>query len=228
MHWSALTPRILAFGVVAGRMAMICVAIAVAFAGIQILRFESVSERADLAREILSAAPAGGSVIKVAAQRELAPWTNRLGFSLRARAHLLHLEVAAPPHDYKAIEQAEAALAAAAPTLSATWLALAEARVLSANMEGSLQAWRMSRLTGGHEGYLMVDRVIYGLRNWSALSAADGEAVAREMIGTMDMPIVRRRYRDALADAPADMRSNVADTLQRVGADRNLLSEAGL
>ncbi|MEJ1937796.1 hypothetical protein WDZ92_46995, partial [Nostoc sp. NIES-2111] len=137
--------------------------------GVQVLRFEMVVSRVDWASSILQNSPNGGEVIWTSTKKALDPWTNRLGFALIARAQLLAMQAAKSPLNIDSLEEAEVALIVASPTLSTSWQALAELRLARGNTAGGLAAWRISRLTGGHEGYLMVDRATLGLLHWQQL-----------------------------------------------------------
>ena len=90
--------------------------------------------------------------------------------------------MAETPNDNAAIEGALDELAAVSPTSTATWQALAEIRKARGEpMERVLAAFRMSALTGSHEGYFMMQRAIFGLAHWNELPEEDRRIVVRDI-----------------------------------------------
>ena len=102
---------------------------------------------------------------------------------------MLDIIMAETPHDNAAIEGALAEIAAASPTSTATWLALAEVRkARGASMESVLAAFRMSSLTGSHEGYFMMQRAMFGLQHWKDLPEQDQRTVVRDLVQSFGGP----------------------------------------
>jgi hypothetical protein len=110
-------------------------------------------------------------------------WTDTSSVSTTARHLMLQIIMAETPHDYTAIENALDEFAAASPTSTSTWEVLAEVRnARGASIESVLAAFRMSALTGSHEGYYMMQRAIFGLKHWNELPEADRRTVSRDIL----------------------------------------------
>src|SRR5437588_25542 len=78
-------------------------------------------------------------------------WTNTTSIATAARTFMLEVILAESPNDNAAMEGALDEIAAASPTSTATWAALADVRKRrGASMERVLEAFRMSALTGSH------------------------------------------------------------------------------
>ena len=93
-----------------------------------------------------------------------------------ALSTMLDLLVAETPNDKASIEAALDEIAAAAPTSTAAWQSLAEMRkARGAPIDSVLAAFRMSALTGSHEGFFMMQRATFGL---AALERAAGRRPA--------------------------------------------------
>jgi hypothetical protein len=211
-----------------GRVVIVSVALVAMVLGIQVLRFHGMLDRVTWAQSILSAGTSGGTVVWAAAEKDLQRWTNSLGFMLIARAYRLDLQAATAPTVFADLEKAEIELIAASPTLPTSWQALAELRLAGGDTAGGLAAWRMSRLTGGHEGYLMVERATLGLKHWSDLGADDRQQVAREIAATADANGPVSLYRDIFAAADPALREAVRIEMQAIGMSATDLARLGL
>ena len=197
-----------------------------AYVGAEFLTFASF---ADQVQAKLAAPPAAlsGSIIDKTA---LSQWANVSGTSGEAREFLLAVTRAESPDDYRAIEQAISEAAAASPAWDSEWLALTEARVASgAPLESVLAAFRMSDLTGSHEGPAMFQRALFGLDHWDQLPAADRRTVVRDLLATRSDEHVDLRYRDLLAAKPEPLRDDIRAALAASGlAPPQVLQALGL
>jgi hypothetical protein len=148
-----------------------------AYCGADILRFEALRNRIWLS-------PSDEPLARVL--DSVSPWTNVSVVATPARSFMLDLIVADTPHDNAAIEGALGEIAAASPTSTAAWLSLAETRkALGAPMESVLAAFRMSSLTGSHEGFFMRQRANFGLLNWSALPEEARQIAIRDIVSSV-------------------------------------------
>src|SRR6266536_5453785 len=128
-------------------------------------------------------------------------WADVTGVATRARRLSLQIVLTEAPQDTAALEQAMSQLAENSPTIVSAWLALAETRAArDAPMESVLAAFRMSALTGSHEGYMMMHRAIFGLEHWTELPGPDRRTVIRDILTTAsDAHFRSPRYRSILA-----------------------------
>src|SRR6266566_1168153 len=148
-------------------------------------------------------------------------WADVTGVATRARRLSLQIVLTETPDDTAAVEQALSQLAEDSPTMVPAWLALAEARSTSgAPMESVLAAFRMSALTGSHEGYMMMQRAIFGLEHWTELPEPDRRTVIRDLLATVSAPAlpVGQRYRRMLAAKSAAEQDNIRAALIASGA----------
>jgi hypothetical protein len=112
-------------------------------------------------------------------------WKDTSGVATRARRLTLDLVLARSGADSAAIENALDELVNASPASAGAWLTRAEYyRSLGAPMERVLPGFRMSVLTGSHEGYLMAQRVRFGLEQWTNLPEEDRRTVIRDLVGS--------------------------------------------
>src|SRR5438105_15258501 len=133
---------------------------------------------------------------------------------------MLEVILAESPNDNAAMEGALDEIAAASPTSTATWAALADVRKRrGASMESVLEAFRMSALTGSHEGYFMLRRAMFGLEHWKVLPDADRQTVARDLLLSIGpangLPLAR--YREILKGKPEAERDSIMSTLSSSG-----------
>jgi hypothetical protein len=112
-------------------------------------------------------------------------WKNTNGVATRARSLALDIILAKTPGDTAAIENALDEVAKASPTSVAAWQArVAFQQARGAPMERVLAAFRMSALTGSHEGYFMMQRANFGLEHWTELPEVDRRTVVRDLVGS--------------------------------------------
>ena len=181
------------------------------YGGANILGFQALTNR-------IWFGPADGSLKSVLAS--VSAWTDTSSVSTAARTFMLEVILAETPNDNAAIEGVLKEMAAASPVATATWVTLAEARkVRGASMESVLEAFRMSALTGSHEGYFMLRRAIFGLEQWNVLSDADRRTVARDVLLSIgpanNLPLAR--YRAILKAKPEAERDDIMSTLSASG-----------
>jgi hypothetical protein len=158
-------------------------------------------------------------------------WTNTSSIATPARSLMLDVIMAETPHDNEAIEGALAEIAASSPTSTATWQALAEVRkARGASMENVLAAFRMSSLTGSHEGYFMMQRAIFGLEHWNQLPEQDRRTVVRDLLTSFG-PEHRAatRYREILAAKSEPERDSIRTAILESGlASKGVLQALGV
>jgi hypothetical protein len=191
-----------------------------AYGGANILRYEALSNR-------IWFGPADQPLTSVL--DSVSAWTDTNNVAIPARSTMLDLIVAESPHDSTAIEGALDKLAAGSPTSTATWQALAEIRkARGESMESVLAAFRMSALTGSHEGYFMMQRAIFGLEHWNELPEEDRETVVRDILSSSGY-IAEPRYRKILAAKSEPERDNIRAALLASGlATTNVLHALGM
>ena len=152
--------------------------------------------------------------------------------SRRWREPVLDLIVAETPNDKASIEAALDELAAAAPTSTAAWQSLAEMRkARGAPMESVLAAFRMSALTGSHEGFFMMQRATFGLLHWSELPEEGRQIVVRDIVSSIGPAngAPGARYREILARKPRPERDSIIEALLASGlASKDVLKALGV
>jgi hypothetical protein len=82
-------------------------------------------------------------------------------------------------------------------------------------MEHVLAGFRMSVLTGSHEGYYMAQRAMFGLQHWSELPEEDRRTVIRDIVGSAsEFGPDRYRYIVAAKSQPEreEIRAAIIDT----------------
>jgi hypothetical protein len=115
----------------------------------------------------------------------LLTWENTTGVAARARNLSLNLVKVNTPGDTAAIENALDQVVKASPTSVAAWQTRAAyQRALGVPMERVLPGFRMSVLTGSHEGQYMTERVAFGLDYWTELPEEDRRTVIRDLVGS--------------------------------------------
>jgi hypothetical protein len=159
-------------------------------------------------------------------------WADVAGVAKRARRLSLQIVLTETPDDIAAIEQAMSQLTENSPTMASAWLALAETRsARGAGMESALAAFRMSALTGSHEGYMMMHRAIFGLEHWTELPEPDRRTVMRDVLATVSLWEVGRRgqrSRNILAAKSAAERNDIRAALLASGATKDALQALGM
>jgi hypothetical protein len=122
-------------------------------------------------------------------------------------------------------------MAETSPTSTATWLALAEVRLARNDpKERMLAAFRMSALTGSHEGFFMMRRAVFGLEHWTDLPDPDRRIVVRDLLATVG-PAHRfeTRYRRVLAAKSEAERDDIRAALTASGlATKDALQLLGI
>ena len=193
-----------------------------AYAGAHIVAFESLAVRFKNVR---------GQQIEVL--RPVSAWRNTDGVAKRARRLALDLVRAETPDDAAAIENAVDEVIKASPTSVASWQArVAYQQAHGTPIEDVLAAFRMSALTGSHEGLYMMQRAIFGLEHWSELPEADRRTVMRDVRATaLNHDLGRRgeRYRAILGQKSETERVDIRTALSAPGlATEEILQALGL
>jgi hypothetical protein len=194
-----------------------------AYGGANILRFEALANR-------IWFGPADQTMKN--ALDSVSAWKNTSSVGIAARSLMLDIIMSEASHDLATIEVALNELAAGSPTSTATWEALAEVRnARGESMDSALAAFRMSALTGSHEGYFMMQRAIFGLRHWNELPEEDRRMVVRDIllsIGPANHEPVDR-YHEVLATKPEAERDNIRSELLASGlASSDVLQALGV
>jgi hypothetical protein len=195
-----------------------------AYAGAHIVAFEGLAARVNsLPGEQMHTALPPVSV-----------WRNTDGVAKQARRLALDIVRAETPDDAAAIENAVDEVIKASPTSVAAW----QARVVyqqahDAPTERMLPAFRMSALTGSHEGYYMMQRAIFGLEHWSELAEVDRRTVMRDLRSTAlhwDFDLRGgERYRAILGEKSEAERVDIRTALSASGlATEEILQALGL
>jgi hypothetical protein len=195
-----------------------------AYGGANILRFEALTHR-------IWYGPADQPLTSVL--DSVSAWANTSSVATLARSTMLDLIVTETPNDGAAIEAALREIAAASPTSTGTWQLLAESlKARGAPMESVLAAFRMSALTGSHEGYFMMQRATFGLLHWGELPEADRRIVIRDVTSSVGPGIggaVNARYREILARKPQPERDSIKAALLESGfANAYVLKALGI
>ena len=202
------TGRILALG-------LGLVFVATAYAGANIIAFARLEAR--LAGEEIASSGSG----RHSQLGAVAGWKDTAGVAARARSLSLDVVLAETPADRAAVDNALRELAAGSPTSVAAWQALVAYRVTTgAPIQSVLAAFRMSALTGSHEGYFVMQRAIFGLEHWSDLPEADRRTVTRDILltaPTWDFGRRGERYRAILAKKSNAERDDIRASLTASG-----------
>ncbi|HEY7299129.1 MAG TPA: hypothetical protein VH684_14585 [Xanthobacteraceae bacterium] len=169
------------------------------------------------------------SPIDVSLAPFIASFLDVPGAAERARELRLAIVLRQTPNDRAAVEEAISAIAERSPTSTPAWLALAEARsARAAPIEDVLAAFRMSALTGSHEGYLMTDRAIFGLEHWAELPEQDRRTVIRDLATSVPQ-LGADRPRSILGEKSAPEREAIRSALVASGlASPKTLSSLGM
>ena len=197
------------------------------YGGAELVRFETV------ATPLIADAAAKRSTqwIDSSMQPFVSTWADVTGVATRARRLSLQIVLTEAPQDTAALEQAMSQLAENSPTIVSAWLALAETRAArDAPMESVLAAFRMSALTGSHEGYMMMQRAIFGLEHWMELPEPDRRTVIRDVVATAILGDLGRgqRYRRILAAKSAAEQDDIRAALIASGATKDALQALGV
>ncbi len=193
-----------------------------AYGGANIIEFQHLSNR-------IWFGPANQPVSSVL--EAASAWKDSRSVDALARSLLLDIIMAETPQDHAAIEAALTEIAAAAPTSSATWQALAEVRkARGASMESVLEAFRMSSLTGSHQGYFMMLRAVFGLKHWRELPEQDRRIVVSDLIKSYgEEHGAATRYRRLLAAKSQPERDSIRAVILGSGfGNKQLLEKLGV
>src|SRR6266536_3941979 len=198
------------------------------YGGAELVSFETVAT--PLIADV--AAKRATQPIDSSMQPFVSTWADVTGVATRARRLSLQIVLTEAPQDTAALEQAMSQLAENSPTMVLAWLALAETRAArDAAMESVLAAFRMSALTGSHEGYMMMHRAIFGLEHWTELPEPDRRTVIRDVLATVslwDLGREGRLYRNIMAAKSAAERDDIRTALIAAGATKTALQALGV
>jgi hypothetical protein len=192
-----------------------------AYAGANILGFKAMANRVWFG-------PADQPLKSVL--NSVSGWTNTSGVATPARSLMLDIIMAETPHDYAAIEGALEQIAAGTPTSTSVWQVLAEVRkARGASIDSVLAAFRMSSLTGSHEGYFMLQRALFGLKHWNELPEQDRRTVVRDLVATVGSFEEHHRYREILTAKPESERNGIRTAILESGlASKDVLQALGM
>src|SRR5262245_7549343 len=193
--------------------------VAIAYAGANIIAFERLARGA---RSLL-----GQPIESLSAS--ISTWRNTAGVARRARN--VALALAETQTDAAAVEDALDELVKGSPAWAAAWQARASyQRTLGAPMERVLPGFRMSVLTGSHEGYQMTERVKFGLEYWTELPDEDRRTVIRDLVGSAaDSQFGADRYRNIVATKSQAEREDISAAVMASGrGSKKLLQQLGM
>jgi hypothetical protein len=133
------------------------------------------------------------------------------------------------PSNQKAADhrrQRFSALAAIEPLSSSNWLSLSGLQLVTDQpMEQVFDSLELSMLTGPNEGYLMKDRVIYGVSLWPRLSPDLKRRVASDLaFGEYNDPDMQK-LRAFFATQPEQVRNELRDSLLATGLPSKEIQE---
>jgi hypothetical protein len=197
--------------------AVFLVCLATAWNGAKVLEYLRAADHLD---RLSGASDSSRKVIAGELRSFIANWNDVTGVADAARRLSDGVVRDAMPDDKAAIENAVAEIVANSPTTYTVWQNLAELRYArGAPIESVLAAFRMSDLTGSHEGYTMVERAMFGLEHWADLTQADRGIVVKDLAGTLDpaFNLQQQRYREILAAKPESERADIFARLKASG-----------
>jgi hypothetical protein len=160
----------------------------------------------------------------------VAAWKNSPGVASRARSTVLDI-VLNHPTSVAVVAHALFDVVEASPTSSGAWQGLAEIESFRGDdMEHVLDAFRMSALTGSHEGNIMKRRALFGLKHWAEMPERDRDIVVRDALTTAKYPEYRTEdYRTVIALKSERERDDIRAAFTTSGlADQALLQALGL
>jgi hypothetical protein len=191
--------------------------------GVQIVRFERLNN--EVGRALDTSPETADSLLEA-----VAAWKDMPGVAARARGTALDI-VLNHPTSVASVAHALFDLVEASPTSSGAWQALAEIEsVRGDDMDHVLDAFRMSALTGSHEGHVMKQRALFGLQHWAELPNADRDTVVRDLLASARHPeLGTKDYRTILAAKSEAERENIRAALTASGvATQDLLQALGV
>ena len=180
--------------------------------GVQIVRFERLNNQ--VGRALDTSSEAADSLLE-----SVAAWKETPGVASRARSSVLDI-VLNHPTSVAAVAHALFDVVEASPTSSGAWQALAEIEsVRGDDMDHVLDAFRMSALTGSHEGSVMKQRALFGLKHWTELPERDRDTVVRDLlVSTRDPNFATKDYRTMIATKTDARARQYPSSANRVGA----------
>jgi len=194
-------------------LGLVAVFAVTAYAGANIVAFERLEGRV-AGEEVVSSAGAGQPSVSGAVSN----WKNTPGVATRARSLSLDIVLAETPGDRAAIDNSLRELAEGSPTSVAAWQALVAFREISgAPKESVLAAFRMSALTGSHEGYFMRLRATFGLEHWSELPEPARQIAIRDVLKTVGVVEGGDHYRAILRNKTEAERKEIRAALTASG-----------
>jgi hypothetical protein len=139
-----------------------------------------------------------------AAMAFVARWKDVAGAADSARRLGLGVVKAEMPNDKAALETLLSNVVENSPTSDTIWQDIAEIRqARGRSVDAVLTAFRMSVLTGSHEGAGMIRRAIFGLEHWKDMPEPDRRTVVRDLLATISSDVKpQERYRQILAAKP--------------------------
>ena len=194
-----------------------------AYWGVQIVRFERLNNQ--VGRALDTSPGAADSLLQ-----SVAAWKDTPGVASRARGTVLEI-VVNHATSVAAVAHALFDVVEASPTSSGAWQALAEIESVRGDyIDHMLDAFRMSALTGSHEGALMKQRAIFGLQHWTELPERDRDTLVRDLLATAREPQVgTQAYRTILAEKSEAEREEIRKALTVSGlAPKELLQALGV
>jgi len=214
---------------VAGSLILIGVALAVAWRGIALLRFEAV-ERAAYAVVDAPAQSAAARAKAIDAQSAaLAPWTAALDMQERARQALAALARASG--DRSRLEPAILDSLRAKPTDGLEWLALAKARWdRSAPIDAVAAAVDMSIVVAPREQEAMRQRVLFLAPMWELLPPDMQRQFINHLV-ELDWRLGRRGTEDLaaiLTEKPEETLAEIRSLVVARGAEKLWVERLGL
>ncbi len=205
---------------------------ATAYGGVELVAYQGMADQLGvaLATPVDGAGPPAIGLEKSA----ILSWTNVTGVAGWARGLWVDLVRAETPDDSVAIERALSESAEVSPSWGPGWQDLAEARLAAgASFDSVIAAFRMSDLTGSHEGFAMDQRAIFGLEHWTQLPQTDRRTVVRDMLAAFGPGVpsgdFKQRYHELLAAMPKGEREDVRAALTSSGlVTQEMLQALGL
>ena len=156
----------------------------------------------------------------------ISTWKNTNGVATRARTLVRDIILAKTPGDTAAIENAWDEVVKASPMSAAAWQARAAyQRARGAPMERVLPGFRMSVLTGSHDGYYMKERAKFGLEYWSELPEVDRSTVIRDLVGSA-AEFGLDRYRNIVAGKSQAERDEIRAAVMAYGRGSKAVLQA--
>jgi hypothetical protein len=199
-----------------------------AYGGIELVAYQSFSDRVsvELFRQDRTGQESGG-----ADSSAILSWTDVTGVSGWARGLFLAAVRGDTPGDKGAIAQAAEHAAEVSPTWAAGWQDVAAARLANgAPIEQVAAALHASKLTGSHEGFVVVRRALFGLEHWTDLLESDRRTVIDDVLATVGMhDHVNAEYHRLLAAKPAGERDEIRAAFVASGlATKDILRALGI